>query len=379
MIFHHRISVFIFCFIISPLTLAQDLSIEDRFAAMEKRMQALETMLHKQNDVIKAKDEKIMALENKIEDSSSSSTGGWFQKVELSGVVEVEANSVSADGEDDTSDIIVPTVELGVNVQVNDWVSAEIIALYEEETNNGGDLNIDTAMISLSDPDNIWFVNAGQFVVPFGTFATNMVSDPLTLDFGETADSSIEIGLGNDTFSGSVYVFQGDKRDKINNFGLALNATIENEDFNLSGHIGYLNDLRETDGIGELGGINSTDKSAGWVASAELNAGAFSLIGEYLTASDSFSDAGNQKPKLFNIEGAYSFSLLDKPTIFAVGYQGTDDMSHASWGGVTEQRLISTLSVEVLEGTTLLFEYKNDEDYDGADTNTATGKLAVEF
>ncbi len=76
----------------------------------------------------------------------------WFDIFELEGLIEVEASRVSPQQGGSTSDVNVATVELGVGAKVNPWVEAEILLLYEEETDNDGDLNVDTALITLADP-----------------------------------------------------------------------------------------------------------------------------------------------------------------------------------------------------------------------------------
>lgn len=353
-------------------------SIEQRFAEMETRIQQLENRIQDQGDVILAKEKQINDIKNSVQKQSDSRSGGWWQSVEIGGVIEVEAGHLSTKGSDNNSDLITPTVEVAITAQVNDWVSAEIVALYEEDTDNDGDLNIDTALISIANPDDQWFVNAGQFTLPFGAYNTNMLSDPITLDLGETGDTAIEAGYGANGFSASIYTFQGDHSDDIDNFGAALNFETATEQMEFFAHIGYINNLGESDGIVDGGWVATTDNMAGWTASAQINVANFTLIGEYLTAADEFSDSNNEKPSAFNIEVGYNFEAGDLPVLVAVGYQGTNDAEHSNWN-LPESRILGALTIEIMEGTSLGLEYKNEESYGGADTDTLTGKLAVEF
>ncbi len=337
-------------------------AMKDRLAAMEKRTAYLEQRVQSQDQAINA-------------------TGdSWFDKIELSGVIEIEAAQTSADNANDTSDIKASTVELGIAGQVNDWINAEIVAKYEEETNNNGTLNIDTAKVTIANPDSQWFVNAGQFTLPFGTYKTHMVSDPITLDLGEAGDSAIEFGFANDNFGASAYLFQGNHTTEIDNYGLALNASMENNAMNLNGHLGYINNLGESNGIvdADPAWFSAGNESAGWVLSTSLNISDFTLIGEYLAAAESFADAGDEKPAAYNLEGAYNFGAGGKPATVALAYQGTNDAEHANWG-LDETRLLASFSVELMAGATLGLEYAQAESYAGTETDTITGKLAIEF
>ena len=63
---------------------------------------------------------------------------------------------------------------------------------------------------------------------------------------------------------------------------------------------------------------------------------------------------------------------------FAIGFQGSDEAADYA-GGMDEERTLAALSMEVRDGTSLGIEYANAEDYDGNDTDTFTGRLAIEF
>lgn len=348
-------------------------SVEDRLAAMEKRIADLEQHVQSQNEVIKEKDAKIAEM------STTKTVGDkWFNKIEMNGLVEVVAGHSSASGSDDTSDLTAATVELGINGKVNDWIGAEVVAKYEEDTDNNGNLNIDTAKLNIADPASKWFVHAGQFTLPFGSFETHMVSDPITLDLGETGDSAIEFGFNHGNFGASAYVFQGDHSTEIDNYGLALNGEIAIEEASLTGHLGYMNNLGESDGIVDGGWMIAGNESAGWILSTSLTMNDFTLIGEYLAASEGFGDAGNEKPSAFNLEGAYHFTAGNKAATFAIAYQGSDDAENGNWG-LDEKRTLAGFNVELMEGTSLGLEYAQSETYTGTETDTVTGKLAVEF
>ncbi|MES9868743.1 MAG: LbtU family siderophore porin [Sedimenticola sp.] len=346
-------------------------SLEDRLMAMEKRINYLEQRVQSQDQVIQDKDAELRELKG-------GSDTPWFQKVGIGGAIEVEANSVSTDGSPDTSDVVAATVELGITAQVNDWVSAEFVAKYSEDTDNAdadsdNDFNVDTAMVAIANPDANWFVNAGHYTMPFGAYSTNMLADPLTLNMGETGDTAIEVGIDNDGLGASIYIFQGDNETETNSFGAQITYSTEGENFSFTGHLGYINNIGETDGIS-----GDSNETAGWVVSAELTTGPFTVIGEYITASDNVSALGNAEPSAYNLEVGYGFDVAGMPATIALGVQGTDEASH-SGVDLAEERVIGAFTLEIQEGTTVGLEFINDEAYDGTETDTVTGKLAVEF
>ncbi|NNJ92895.1 MAG: carbohydrate porin [Gammaproteobacteria bacterium] len=349
-------------------------SIEDRLVAMEKRLQQLEQTVAAQQDTIRQKDQQIAQMS----ESSSSTDGSWFKAVEIGGVVEIEAQQVSPDGAADTSDIYVATAELGVAAQVNDWVSAEIVLLYEDDGSHSGEIDVDVATINIADPDSNWFMTTGQYTLPFGNYSTNLVSDPITLDAGETSDVAFEFGLSNSGLSGSIYAFRGDQESEIKNYGLNLGYEAGNENFVFNGGLGWLNDISETNSVVDDATM-MTNKAAGWTAFAQFDTGSFTIIGEYLAATESLDAySTTDEPSFFNIEAALGFNAIGKPAVVAIGYQGSDEASSYA-GGMDEKRTLAALSMEIMDNTNIGIEYMKSEDYTGADTDTVTGQLAVEF
>ena len=350
-------------------------------AAMEQRLSYLEQRVRAQDQVIEQKNQEIAELR---ESSSASVASGWFQNTEIGGVIEVEAGRSSGGGASE-DDMVTGTVELGIATQVNPWVSAELVLLYEEDTDNADEngsnaFSVDTAVVSIADPDSNWFINAGQYTLPFGAFPTNMVSDPLTLDMAETADTAAEFGASFGAFTASAFVFDGDRGTSadIDNYGFALVFENQTDTAGIVAHAAWLNDIGETDGLG--GVVNAGDGDmAGWIASAEVTFGNFVLIGEYFAALDDFkASAPGDEPSAYNLEAGVNFELAGLPTVFAVAHQKTSDMQTLD-NSVVETRNGAAVTFEVLDGTSVGVEYLSEEAHDGSKANTLTGKLAVEF
>jgi uncharacterized coiled-coil protein SlyX len=359
-------------------------SIEDELAAIKARIAALEQQVADQNRVINEKDRQIQALTVDTERSQVARGDHWTDRVEIGGLVEVEAGYHSSYDGDETSDLAVATVELGIAAQVNDWVAAEITLLYEEDDT---DLEVDVATITVAPPDGPWFATAGQQYVPFGVYGTNLVSDPLTLEIGETRETAALVGIEANGFVGSAYVFNGDsdKDDEIDRYGLMAGYASEGDDFGFALQAGYISHIGDSDGL-DVGDVG--DYVGGIALDAQITAGAFTFIAGYVAATDSFDAAElgfngkGAEPKAWAIEAGYAFELASRPAMVALGFQGTEEALALE---LPEQRIAVALSVEVMDNTTLSFEWARDEDYGTSDggtgktADTATAQLAVAF
>ncbi|HPE78593.1 MAG: LbtU family siderophore porin [Chromatiaceae bacterium] len=373
-------------------------TIDDELAAIKARLKQLEQHVHAQNEVIREKDRQIEALvSNPQIREQREGGGGWFQRVEISGVLEVEAGYNDPDSGGSSSDISLATAELGIAAQINDWVAGEITLLYEEDDT---DLEVDVATITIADPDGPWFVSAGQQYVPFGTYETNLVSDPLTLEIGETRETAIVGGIESGGFVGGLYVFNGDLarrgEDQIDAFGAFAGFSHEGENHGFAVNLGYISDIGDADGLQDtiqdninIAVVDYDDHVAGVTLDAKVTTGPFTFIAEYTTAVDSFQanelafNAAGAQPSAFNIEAGYSFTLVGRDATVAVAYQETDE---AVALGLPEKRVAVALSVDVMENTALSFEWAHDDDYSAADGgtgasggDTVTAQLAVEF
>ncbi len=74
----------------------------------------------------------------------------WFERIELSGLVEVETGYTDGPGGSE-SDLVVATVELGLDAQVTPWVNAHALILYEEDETDPPEF--DESIITIANPD----------------------------------------------------------------------------------------------------------------------------------------------------------------------------------------------------------------------------------
>lgn len=313
-----------------------------------------------------------------------------FPGLDFQGLVEVEGYHARPYVGADESDIVLATGALGIEAILNEWLSAEVSTLYEEDDTP---LEIDTASVSVIDPDQVWSLRAGQFYVPFGLYETAMVSDPLTLELGETRETAISVQAGAGGLRAGVYAFNGDAdgEDRVDSWGgtLAWEGRLGPADLLLSG--GYLNHLAESDGLQDAlapSGGDTGHEVAGWTATAVLDVRDLTLVGEYLAAVDDFATdelafrGAGARPAAWNAEASYGFGIHGRQARVALAYQGSDEALAA---GLPKSRALAAFSVDVWRNTTLSLEYARDRDYDVADggsgetAGTFTTQLAVAF
>lgn len=353
-------------------------SVEERLKSMEKRIKSLEERVSAQDKVIVEKDKQISKL-----------TGGdnWFEAVEIGGAIKLKGTIANPAEGESTTDLAVETVELGIGAQVNDWVKGEVVLLYEQ----GESLDVDTATVTIGPPEGSWSLTGGQLYVPFGAFETNLISDPMTLDIGETRQTALQFDTSAGGLSGSVFLFKGDSpendEDRIQGAGVAVGYSIEKENFELGLNLSYINDLGDSDGLQDVI-ETSIDRAAGVSASAMMRIGSITVLGEFLGAMDefhadevAFGDYG-AKPSAWMAEAAYGFELAGKEATLAASYQQTDEALALE---LPKKRILLGVSAEVMEGLSLGVEWARDTDYSvadggtGEDSDTLTLQLAAEF
>ena len=353
-------------------------------------------------DEIRFLKERLKLLEDKIASQSvqpaqpaqPATSASWSDRITLSGVVEVEAAYTDTDN-DDESDITLATVELAVDTQVTDWVNVHALALFEEGEENDH-LIIDEGIITIGNSDvSPLYAAAGRMYVPFGNFESNMISDPLTLELGETRETAVQLGFESEGFYGSAFTANGDAREngneRIDYFGANLGFGKEAEDgsgFDLG--ISFVNSIADSDNLQDTvtDADNLDDETPGIGAYATLRRGNFTLIGEYLGATEDFAaadlafDGNGAEPESWNLEAGYDFKIANKEATFALAWQGTDEALALE---LPEDRYMAALSVSIFENTSLSFEWAHDEDYSrsnggtGDDSDTFTAQLAAEF
>jgi hypothetical protein len=310
------------------------------------------------------------------------------ERITLSGLLEVEAAAgrtrFNDGGRETESGMSLATAYLAFGAKVDDNFSADLSFLYEE-----GDTPLEVDEATINYRRGPWNARFGQQYLPFGVYYSHFISDPLTLELGETRATALLAGFENDLFSLSGFVFDGaagkeNRANRLDDWGASLTLT-PFEMLTLGGS--YLSDLADTDAellFDEGAGTNEwTRRVGGWSAFAILTLGDFDLAGEYLGATRAFADNGaphaGLKPEAWNIEAGYK---VRENVEFALRYEESREFfdqpkeqygAAVSWG----PREQVSLSLEYLRG-------KFDDRYTSEDRiadkrDLVTVQLALQF
>ncbi|SMC39553.1 porin [Desulfocicer vacuolatum DSM 3385] len=311
-------------------------------------------------------------------------------KIDLSGCIEIEVGFEDNGVDDeDSSDISLATAEVGLEATPTDWLTGFVLFSWDDDEE---EMIFDEAHITLGGSDSIpYYLQAGKLYLPFGVYETNMISDPLTLDLGETVDNAIQVGVDMGGVSAAAYIFNGDsdevdEDDAIRCFGASLAYEYSSDTFSLAVGADWMNNLFESDGLIDVAEDHSgiVDYVDGYALHTLACMGPVAFMAEYVAASDDISFADKTEidaPAAWALELGYTVELAGKETTFALGYQGSEDAVDI----LPESKLLCSVGMGFNDYFSAAVEYATAEDYDtsdggsGEDVDTVTLQLALEF
>ena len=308
----------------------------------------------------------------------------------IGALIEVEVSKGDNFDKVRSGDVVLATVEIAIDSQINNLVSGHISLLHEEDDTP---LEVDEATIKIQKKDSPFGIIVGQMYVPFGLFESAMISDPLTLELGEARESALVISYTNN-FYVSAYLYNGDSKkasrdDRLDQSG-AVGYNFESE--SLSFDVGYsaISSIADSENITEAieeEGLTTPDALTelvdGSAAYAVVKSGAVILIAEVVRANGKFNTAdvsvgASGKMKATNLEAVLQIS---SGVVLAAASQSTNNLA----GYLPKKRRMVSAHYEFAKNTTLGFEYLRDEDYSvsgggtGNSSHTVTMQLAVRW
>jgi hypothetical protein len=352
---------------------------------------------------------------DRLESLLGRKSGGrsLLDHIQISGAIEVEASHEKvnfgdpAESDERTDDLVLATVELGIDALLTDHVSGRVLFLYED----GEDVVVDEGYIFLDGGDSTpLYFKAGEMYLPFGCFDSNMISDPLTLELGETREATAQVGFECGGFHGAVFAFNGDidrdgKDSRLDNFGASLSYAAQSDSLGIDAGVSWTNNITDSDGYSgfvdeeaeaaEALGVAFAfrDYVPGISTHAAVSFGQTTLTGEYVTLLEapewnitdvvpgSMAALGltpvsrGEKIAAWNVELAHTLAVAGKETTFAFGVQGT---RHAE-EFLPEERYVGSVSFSPLENTALALECRHDEFETGDRADGVAVQLAIEF
>lgn len=414
---HYLLTVFaVFSLLIPAAAFAADTrALEQQVQELARQLEELKAQLAAQNQVIKSNEKRLSGHKRDFQrdrthfqeqeqareesgpdqkDSSLVNDGIKFfnNRVKLSGLVEAEVNFSKDYDNNDSSDITLATAALDIDVDLHKYVKSHIMFLWEEDDTEPVD--VDEAYIFLGNTEEFpLFFQIGKLYLPFGNFESHMISDPLTLNLGESRESAAILGAEYNGFHATTYAFNGDineigKDDEIKCFGINTGYVFANDNFSIDVGMGWINNLADSETLKDSLPNEIEDYVGGITAHAIFSWQGLQLIGECLGAIDDFTvselefKGKGAEPEAWNIELGYTFAISSHETLFAIAYQGTDEALALE---LPKERYMGSFGIGLIDGLSLAVEYAHDKDYDKSDGGTGdsadsfTMQLALEF
>jgi hypothetical protein len=271
-------------------------------------------------------------------------------------------------------------MQIGLDAEFTPWLGGHIIGLWEEDDTEP--MVVDEAVLTFTSPWQLGSqtpaLHLGRQYLPFGRFESNMISDPLTLELGETHTTAVVLALDGERWSASFGTFEGsvdDGDDGLDSWVAAFEATpCEGISFGAS----WISDLAESDAeLVQDEGIYR-DAVPGWSAFAAAQHGKLGMTAEYLTAVDRFKaeqiEAGDtltgRRPQAWNLE--LSWQATERLQL-AGRYEEANNYQ------ADVRRYGATISYGLCDYALLAVEYLHADAKGEEPEHTLTAQLAVEF
>ena len=312
--------------------------------------------------------------------SSPVYSADMHDRINFTGVVEVETSLVDPYEGSHESDLVVATLAAGWETQISQNTLTVITLLYEQDKT---DLEVDEAFLTVRRGQ--YRATVGQIYVPFGFFESVLINDPLTLELAETREITAMLGFEAGRISGHVLLFNGDEdtdsEDALGNWGFGFDFDQEGESRSHGFGLDFISNLAHSDNI-RAAGFDLDDGAGGYSGHGYLSAGPLGFSVERIAVMDGFEAAAldfndsGADPAVWHLEVTFGFRTMGQDVTAAIAYQKTED---ALFLELPETRLSLGLSSKLSAGFALSLELYHDSDYaagDIAGAVHATGKDA---
>lgn len=282
--------------------------------------------------------------------------------------------------------------ELDVAAILNDTVEAFMSIAYDATppavgprvSNSAFNLNMGFVNIGNLDRSPFYFT-AGQLYVPFGRYASAMVSPPLTLGVARTKARPFIIGYKSQEDFGPYVAAYGFKSDTgLGHSGIGgINVGYIIKTGELSGDVGggYISSITDAAGMQDTGsipfatfggfgsGTNGSElirKVPGVNLHGNISFDRYNLTAEWVGAANSFRFqdlsfvTAGAKPQAGQLEAGVTFMAFSKPASVAVGYQWTKDALALN---LPKHRVGGVFNISIWKDTVESLEYRHDVDY----------------
>jgi hypothetical protein len=275
------------------------------------------------------------------------------------------------------------TAALGTNFKPNEKLELTGSLLYEEAlTEVATPLEVDEAYATWHAlPNDKLAIRLGKKYVPFGRFESKMLSDPLTLELGETrTKKTLQVNHQQGAISTAAYLFQG-TAPKLNSNGKhkqGYGASLRYEHANIQAGLDYISNL------GQAHAWNTARSIPGAALHATKHINKLTLSAEHLTALKTLQAgdleqngdgglASSAKPSATHLEASLG---LNKDRNIAIALNHTQqaaalDLPKQAYGITYQQPVFKKLNGGI--------ELMHNKDYENIKSKSLTLQIAYEF
>lgn len=314
----------------------------------------------------------------------------------VTGIIEIEAVYSRNYSGVESSDITNATAQIDIEKKLNKRVTGRITFLHEDENSPDTKTSLIDEALCRVDFESGTYVQMGKMYVPFGSFRSEFISDPLTLEVAETNENAFLLGYQFGQFDLALYTFNGDTQkagsaDKVSTYGGAFSFENGEGESTTQASIYYINNILESDSLNTSSVLTDTNSNSkpddlrsivgAMGASLDFENSRFLTHLEYLvsagkTSSQDLSWKGRgAQLQAYSIEMGMKYEISSLPVSTFAGYQKTEQALALSLAN--ESWLLGSKIVWD-EGIEFSYEFKYDQDYGVNDcTGTTCGTGGV--
>lgn len=310
-------------------------------------------------------------------------------------------------------DVNLTTAEIDLWAIISDWTSAFISLDYDASSPETGSrvtnsrLFIQRGFFTIGDLSvSPVYMTIGQMYVPFGRYASAMVTTPLTTSLARTEARAVLLGYYKKGFYSEAYGYRGDRLTPSNRiiFQGGTNLGYENPKLSIGSldiGAGYITNIADSQGMQNNGlfqGFNFPSTQFGGLADSinangfpgnnlvhavpgvdfhmEYSRAFFSLITELVGAVKSFNpgdimyDYGGAKPRAMHLEMDFNFKIGHRPLTFGTAFDQSWDALALN---LPRQSFFMVLSTSIWKDTVQSLEYRHDINYPLLPNNSVGG------
>lgn len=289
-------------------------------------------------------------------------------------------------------DVTLGSSELDVAAALNQNVEAYIGIAYDASPPsvgpriNNSAFNLAMGFVNIGNLDKTpFYFTAGQLYVPFGRYASAMISAPLTLNLSRTKSRPFILGYKSQESSGPFAAVYGYKSDttlgKSGIGGVNLGYAINEKELNGEVGASFISSIDDAAGMQATGspvgttfggfgsptnGNEAVRKTPALSVHGNIGIDRYNFTAEWVgvverfrTQDLSFNNYG-AKPQAGQVEASMTFRAFNRPSSFGVGYQWT---KQALALNLPEQSLLAVFNISIWKDTVESLEYKHDIDY----------------